>query len=258
LTPRRPIAMIVQFGPIGKIAGTSSTQAENDKMANQARKKRRRQAARNKAAKASADMPKDTILWSMERNDAPHCGTYDGRRRQMTMTIEDIGPERAVDFSGKSEGNRRMNPHTINRYANDMRRERWPLGPAGISFDTNGTFVDGHHRIAAIIKSGMTVRMPVFRDVAVEYTPFFDRVRPRNLKDVLARHGIDSPQKVVAMVKAMVLGHNGSRGGDISDDQHLDIVLAYIDHIQWALAELGKKQRAPVMGAVLRAVVNEG
>lgn len=198
-------------------------------------------------------------IWSRTRKtNAPHCGTYDARRKQMTMAIEDVGPDIALENLGKSTGNRGNNQHAVNRYAADMLREKWVLSPQGISFDSNRVFIDGHTRMLAIIKSGKTVKMVVFRDVPPETVAFLDYGRGRYGKDILAREGIKSSKKVMETTKAMVLGYNGSRGGDISEDQYVSIAMAHLADIEWLFEELGKQQRAPVVGAILRAVVNEG
>jgi len=242
---------------------------ENEKMANQARKKRRRAAAadkrraggqldKSKGGKVKVVNPKPPPrLWDKSKPMPPHCGTYDGRRKQMSMTVEDVGPEKALGWLGTSDGNRNTIQGAVNRYCVDILRERWPLTPQGIAFDTNGALVDGHHRLKAIIKSGKTVKMAVFRDVPVESVPFLDYGVVRLEKDVMARDGIRHAKKIIEVVKAAVLSLHGSKR-DVSKDLNLAIGYAYLPYIQWILEEMGIKQRAPVYGTVLRAVANEG
>lgn len=198
-------------------------------------------------------------IWSKTREtNAPHCGTYHAGRRQMTMTVEDIGPPKALEYLGKSKGNRRLNQHAVNRYAADMLREKWVLSPQGISFDTNGVLIDGHTRLNAIIKSGKTVKITVFRNVPPETVAFLDYGKNRVGKDILAREGVAASSKVMSMTKAAILGWNSRPSGDVSEDQQVTVAMENLADIEWILEELGRGQRAPVAGAVLRAVVNEG
>ena len=219
----------------------------------------RRRLRRQTRLDAKASMAPPTPVWSRAHsNAAPHCGTYHAGRRQMSMGIEDVGPPKALEFLGKTKGNRRLNQHSVNRFAADMTREMWVLSPQGISFDTNGTLVDGHTRLHAIIKSGKTVKVAVFRDVPPETVAFLDYGTRRAGKDILAREGIAASGRVMSMVKAAVLGWNSRPSGDVSEDQQVTLAMGSLDDIQWIFEELGYGQRAPVAGAILRAVANEG
>jgi len=197
-------------------------------------------------------------IWSRTReSNAPHCGTYHAGRKPITMTIEDTGPTEALASLGKSKGNRRLNQHAVNRYAADMRRKKWVLSPQGISFDSNGVLIDGHTRLNAIIKSGEIVKITVFRNVPPETVAFLDYGKNRVGKDILAREGVTASSKVMSMTKSAILGWNSRPSGDVSEDQQITVAMDNLAEIEWVLEELGRGQRAPVAGAILRAVIGE-
>ena len=87
----------------------------------------------------------------------------------MTMAIEDITPKKAKEYLAKNIHNPRhgnMNRSVIKRYAEDMKAGKWELNGEAIMFDEDGYLKNGQHRLAAIILSGVTVRMCVIRGVS--------------------------------------------------------------------------------------------
>ena len=57
----------------------------------------------------------------------------------------------------------------VDSYALDMKRGYWALNHQGICFDEDGTLIDGQHRLAAIVLSGKTIKMYVFRNMQKQY-----------------------------------------------------------------------------------------
>lgn len=73
----------------------------------------------------------------------------------------DIGPDLAQEFLLRNTNNRTRRPTTAARYARDMATGRWKETHQGILIARDGTILDGQHRLAAIVASGVTVRMLV-------------------------------------------------------------------------------------------------
>lgn len=59
--------------------------------------------------------------------------------------------------------NRKINPNRVRMYAEDMRSGNWKLTHQGIAFDADGQLIDGQHRLAAVVKSGVPVRMLIMK-----------------------------------------------------------------------------------------------
>ena len=86
----------------------------------------------------------------------------------MTMTIEEIGPKKAQEYLKLNIHNPRhgqMSRSVIRRYAELMKAALWELNGEAIQFDEEGFLKNGQHRLAAIILSGVTVKMAVIRGV---------------------------------------------------------------------------------------------
>ncbi len=89
-------------------------------------------------------------------------------KNNITMTVEDIGPEKAREYLKKNVNNPRggsMNRTVIKGYAEDMKAGLWQLNGEAIIFDEDGFLKDGQHRLAAIIMSRATIRTVVIRGV---------------------------------------------------------------------------------------------
>lgn len=76
---------------------------------------------------------------------------------------EDVTPQLAQQYLGKSAGNRNTKKRAVQRYARDMLAGQWDLNGESIKFDRSGALVDGHHRLQAIVMAEKTVRMLVVR-----------------------------------------------------------------------------------------------
>lgn len=53
-----------------------------------------------------------------------------------------------------NDKNRRARPTRVAQYATEMDRDRWNLGPDPIAFDSDGSIIEGQHRLKAIVRSG--------------------------------------------------------------------------------------------------------
>lgn len=99
----------------------------------------------------------------------------------------DITPNIAKDMLQYNICNRPFSKATITKYANLMKQGEWFLSHQAIAFtdDKEGKLilVDGQHRLAAVIQSGLTVKFSVIYH-AIQ-TPYIDTVRNRTFIDNL-------------------------------------------------------------------------
>lgn len=85
-----------------------------------------------------------------------------------------VSPELAKEWLSRSAGNPRygqegkVNRSVVTKYASDMKKGRWQLTHQGIAFNEDGALVDGHHRLRAVIESGVPVMMYVTYGVSDE------------------------------------------------------------------------------------------
>lgn len=107
----------------------------------------------------------------------------------MRTTVEVIGPEQATKYLERNENNRKLRKHTVDRYAEMMRRGQWKLTHEAIAFDTNGELKNGQHRLAAVIESGATVSFSVTRGVDPDTYSVIDSGAKRSTADRVAQLG---------------------------------------------------------------------
>ena len=100
-------------------------------------------------------------------------------------TWEDITPEMALDYlSHNRPNNRIIRNGTVEKYKRDMLNGRWNISTTDnkITFNEDGELIDGQHRLTAIVKAGIPVRMRVYRDVD-NSAVVFDRGATRTTLD---------------------------------------------------------------------------
>lgn len=107
----------------------------------------------------------------------------------MFSRVETITPEIAQQYLERNlENNRRLSTKNIALYANAMQSGDWQLTSQGISFNESGQLTDGQHRLMAIIKAGVPVKMYVTYGEPDE-SIIHDRGRGRSINDVMNMSG---------------------------------------------------------------------
>ena len=165
--------------------------------------------------------------------------------------VEEITPEVATQYLAMSKGNRKLSTGAVNSYARDMKSGAYDLTHQGIAFFDDGSLADGHHRLEAIKKSGVTVQMLVVRGVARSKN--IDRTRPRTIACCLSfdqdTRWID--KGVIAAISAMK-----KRSADKETvESVLDIALRYEDEIKFCSGLVGCRRKGVSHASVLAAVI---
>lgn len=174
----------------------------------------------------------------------------------MKTTIETITVEKAQKWLDENNTrNRNLSPKKINLYAEDMLNDRWTLSHQGIAFYQNGELADGQHRLAAVIKSGKTVKMMVTRGLPMKVGADIDRHRARNEADAIRIGGLSDwmGSTEVKVVKALASVH-GTHPNRFTAKQLVDIGELVKDEVLFATHLFTKRSRyvttAPVMAAI--------
>lgn len=122
--------------------------------------------------------------------------------------IETISPEKAQEYLTRNKSNRPVNNGVVDFYAEQMKAGNWRLNGQGISFFENGNLSDGQHRLLAIIKSGVSIRINVTRGVANDCFPTYDQGRNRNARDIFSIAEIKNAGKISSCVRNYILNCN--------------------------------------------------
>lgn len=174
----------------------------------------------------------------------------------LVIEVLSVTPELATQWLESRARNRSISDSTVNRYAADMKAGTWRLTHQGIAFDADGVLVDGEHRLWAVTRSGVAVRMMVTRGLCAEDREAFDQGRSRSVADALHLAGADDvPRAAVSWFRVLANLQNPSR-------HNIQVSAAYVraqteryrDTVAW-MATHGPRKRPLNRVAVVAAMV---
>lgn len=103
---------------------------------------------------------------------------------------------------------RRIKARKIEAFTRDMMAGKWKLTHQGIAFDEDGGLADGQNRLHAVVKSGVAVRMYVFRGLGRDAIQQVDTGKSRTIADALKVGGARQAGEVhVAIAQMMMAAH---------------------------------------------------
>jgi hypothetical protein len=107
----------------------------------------------------------------------------------ITTCVETITPELAKLYLQKNISNRRVSGRVVEMMVRDITRGQWKETHQGIAFYSDGVLADGQHRLEAIAKAGLPVRLMVSRGLDRGDAVAIDQHRARTTIDVLRISG---------------------------------------------------------------------
>lgn len=114
--------------------------------------------------------------------------------------MELITPEIAGKYLETSTGNRAIKEVMLRELVSDLKEGRWRVTPEGISFDESGHLRDGHHRMHAIIKAGVSAYLFVVRGVPSSAFEKVNLGRSRTVYDRLQMlYGVGSAHRASSL-----------------------------------------------------------
>lgn len=126
------------------------------------------------------------------------------RKTEQETEVVQLTPALAAKYLEANTKNRSISESTVESLADEMTAGRWKLHHQGIAIDTKGELRDGQHRLAAIVKSGVTVPMLVTTGIDPSSFDTIDAHRPRTVGDQLILfHGIPQGRRVAAMASVI-------------------------------------------------------
>jgi hypothetical protein len=123
-----------------------------------------------------------------------------------SVRIEKISPKKAEKYLIHNNDNRPLRDSNITWLSDQMTEDDWDLVGDCVTFDSNGDLRNGQHRLHAIIKSGKTVEMIVFRGADPDSFRHMDCPSVRRAGDALAIMGYPYGRKAetaIRMITAM-------------------------------------------------------
>jgi hypothetical protein len=122
----------------------------------------------------------------------------------MKIKLETVTPEIARQLLKKNDHNRRVRDTHVDFLAAEMANSRWHLTSETIAIATDGTVVDGQHRLLAVAQSGATIQVWVARDVPIEAQEYIDIGTPRNAGDQLGLGGLEYANQKVSAARTII------------------------------------------------------
>lgn len=136
-----------------------------------------------------------------------------------------VTPETAARWLKRNMKNRNVRPATVAKYARDMSTGAWLITGESVKFDLDGNLLDGQHRLAAIMKSGVSIRLVVMRGITPNAQRVMDTGRARTASDALAIRGGITYTALTAAAAKLALG---VESGDADPGKH-DVTHAEVE-----------------------------
>jgi hypothetical protein len=124
--------------------------------------------------------------------------------KDVTYKIVNLTPETAKKLLAKNTHNRNVAQNRVDIWAQSMERGEWVLNGQPILIATDGTILDGQHRLLACVQSGITIPVVIGFNVSKSAQDTMDTGRSRSLADVLKLHGEKNSVELAAMLNALL------------------------------------------------------
>lgn len=130
------------------------------------------------------------------------------------ITEQTISPEQAKRYLEKTKLNRHLSDNNVNFLASQMKSGNWMLTGDTIKFGTDGSLLDGQHRLSAIIKAGNPIKMMVCEGLNPDVFQVLDTGKNRSAADVVAASGYKYSHNLAALARAIILYQQGRYTSD--------------------------------------------
>lgn len=111
--------------------------------------------------------------------------------------------------------NRNLHRRKVTAIAADMAAGTWHQSGDSIKFATDGTLIDGQHRLQAIIVSDTIQELLVVRGLPMEVQDVVDTGTKRSFADVLQIHGEERCSILASITRRSELWERGMRGSQV-------------------------------------------
>ena len=128
-----------------------------------------------------------------------------------SSAIQDVSPTTAKALLESNPRNRSLRPDYVRQLAGAMARGEWVVNGEAVQIGTDGTLLNGQHRLTAIVESGETVPMLIVRGLPVTTQKTMDVGARRTLSDALALHGERDTTNLAAVLGLLHRYRSGAR-----------------------------------------------
>lgn len=152
------------------------------------------------------------------------------------VSVVAVTPETAGRWLERNAKNRKLSERDIAKYARDMAAGNWTITGESVKFDQDGKLLDGQHRLRAVIRSGVTVRLIVMRGIPTDAQKVMDTGRARTASDALSMGGASNTTMLAATAKLALGVQAGATDPGKFDVSHAEIETFVNEHPSLATA----------------------
>ncbi|SES04210.1 hypothetical protein [Streptomyces qinglanensis] len=128
-----------------------------------------------------------------------------------TSLVITITPALATDLLRRNTHNRKLRDRAVGDYARDMASGRWAVNGEAIKLATDGSVLDGQHRLHAVIQADTAVDMFVVIGLDPASQETMDAGRKRSTGDVLGLRNEDNAVTLAAILRRVWAWEQGDR-----------------------------------------------
>lgn len=180
----------------------------------------------------------------------------------ISTTVECITPEIAKEYLKHNTKNRNINRRSVESLARDMKNGRFLHTHQGIAFDSEGTLIDGQHRLLAIVLADKPIEINVTRGLPPEAALFTDRGVSKSLGDIMrfSDYGTEEEARILrnqymlSAISQMVV--NSYKKMKLTSDDVISIFGAFKSAITNIYNIIGTKMRGAYGSAVASAGIS--
>ena len=175
---------------------------------------------------------------------------------QPVATVATVTPTDAKRWLDANTHNRSLRPMVVAAYARDMAAGRWQFNGEAIKFATDGTLLDGQHRLHAVVKSGATITVLIVNGLPAETQDVMDSGAKRQASDALRLAGVKNSTTTAAIARlALNIDISGGKkitnGRAFTHPEILDFLDSHPGVIDAAVAAAHYRTKIDMQASVL-------
>lgn len=129
----------------------------------------------------------------------------------MTISDQIVTPAIAAKWLLLNTSNRPLSSTTVDNYAREMKLGNWiGCGADAVVFSTAGTLLNGQHRLAAVVKSGVSIEVAVRTGADPQSFVSMDQGKRRLAADHSCLNGIRHRSSVASALRFLAAHDSGS------------------------------------------------
>lgn len=105
------------------------------------------------------------------------------------VSVVTITPEAAETFLSANTRNRNVSPQRVENLCRILRTAKWQLTPDAITIDADGLILNGQHRLAASVETGLNIEVLLYVGAEPSVRDVTDTGMKRTFAQVLSMHG---------------------------------------------------------------------